>query len=711
MSRFDDKMNELAEAIKSKNPDVSGKLSIAGMIDAVDGITISDGSSVDVSGVTATPATVLDTVKFVDKDGVLYSGAIPTVTPTLNGNTVTVPAGFVASAQEFTVSSGADLSGVTATAETVLDTVKFVDKDGVLYSGSIPTVTPTLDGNTVTVPAGFVASAKEFVVSGAGGSDNVEYAYYAGNGKAQVLDLSGTSPVNSGEPVDIDAVLFRTGQNEPLISGGATQFYRCSSYDSGIVPSETELYTVMSWAEGVNGIYHAADYTASGADAVFQHASGSKLLPVQSEDDPSQWTLQLQSADGSVIGYTDSFTSADNVWSLAQYLYANDGPLAIRRCKFSNADVILAANAGVPAVNGIYARVNSGSFMDFFAADTVDAWINSDGSVTIDVSAGDWSDELETETAMMSVSITGTGTAYYTKWQDIPLYEWSISDVSELNSQTWEFGSAGVFPAPGFVNKIAIPESLHPPVWSGTQAVQDAATGKWSFSSTITNDLAVNGFEPVAGKIYSADTTVKAELFGADAINMPDQENLVFFAPLEQNYTDLVSGNDAVRTAGEFGKFLGQQCLEFTGDSSDWCKWIVENKPENFPCTIGIAWASKTLENSRWQEYIAGGIANISSKYQNVKEWGYSYYNTNVWTVCIVTYSANGEGKMYINGVLQKTRSDQTAGDITDKIVVGSNQTGGAEKYIDGFVKGACLWKSELTAEQVRSASERIMGA
>ena len=74
MSLFDDKMNELAEAIKSKNPDVSGKLSIAGMIDAVDGITISDGSSVDVSGVTATPATVLDTVKFVDKDGTYRPG-------------------------------------------------------------------------------------------------------------------------------------------------------------------------------------------------------------------------------------------------------------------------------------------------------------------------------------------------------------------------------------------------------------------------------------------------------------------------------------------------------------------------------------------------------------------------------------------------------------------------------------------------------------
>ena len=111
MSRFNAKMNELAESIKGKNPDVSGKLSITGMIDAVNGITISDGSSVALSGVTATANDVLASVKFMDKTGTLKSGVIQTVTLEKSGNTVSVKKGYVAADSSITIESGSGDGG------------------------------------------------------------------------------------------------------------------------------------------------------------------------------------------------------------------------------------------------------------------------------------------------------------------------------------------------------------------------------------------------------------------------------------------------------------------------------------------------------------------------------------------------------------------------------------------------------------------------
>ena len=80
MSQFDVKMTELADAIKGKNTNVSGKLSVQGMIDAVDDIELA-GGGVDVSSVTAKPSDVLNTAKFVDNSGVLQSGTMRAFLP------------------------------------------------------------------------------------------------------------------------------------------------------------------------------------------------------------------------------------------------------------------------------------------------------------------------------------------------------------------------------------------------------------------------------------------------------------------------------------------------------------------------------------------------------------------------------------------------------------------------------------------------------
>jgi hypothetical protein len=153
----------------------------------------------DVSSVTATAADVLTGKVFVTKDGVVTAGEMinnGTVDKTLDVTTIiyTIPKGFhsgsgkvqlvletksvtpTKSAQDITPTAGKvlskvtvaaipdayqDVTGVTATAETVLDGSYFVDKTGTKVEGTIANkgaVTATIDGLTTTsytIPNGY----------------------------------------------------------------------------------------------------------------------------------------------------------------------------------------------------------------------------------------------------------------------------------------------------------------------------------------------------------------------------------------------------------------------------------------------------------------------------------------------------------------------------------------------------------------------------
>jgi hypothetical protein len=167
MATINEKMTGLANAIRSK-AGVSGALSIDGMTAAVDGIVINppSGEGADVSGVTATAADVLNTVKFVDNTGTLQSGTIATIAPTLSDGVVTVPVGYNKTEQTFQVGGGGvDVSGVTATAADVLAGKTFVDSNGTLTDGNIQVAAePTTIGNVVTIPAGYRSEEEKVTV-------------------------------------------------------------------------------------------------------------------------------------------------------------------------------------------------------------------------------------------------------------------------------------------------------------------------------------------------------------------------------------------------------------------------------------------------------------------------------------------------------------------------------------------------------------------
>ena len=61
--------------------------------------------------------------------------------------------------------------------------------------------------------------------------EQIQFGYITADGKFQSLDLSGETPIDSGEPIVVDAVTFSTGKDSPDYNGGGNsiQLYRCIS--------------------------------------------------------------------------------------------------------------------------------------------------------------------------------------------------------------------------------------------------------------------------------------------------------------------------------------------------------------------------------------------------------------------------------------------------------------------------------------------------
>ena len=285
-------MTSLADAIRNKSG-VSGKLTITDMTTAVNGIVIYSGSDIDLSGVTVTADKMLDGVVAVGADGNKVTGNIPESTVTETETSVTITPGYVGKTLQYDLNSGG--------------------------SG---------DGDVTDAALGFINS----------------------NGYFQELDLSGNSVVISGQPESIDKlVTYQLGaaveEQVPLrlqLTSGCDssdiylQYQYCtdSIMQPVITPIDTLHYRTAStngeWVKLLRSIdgrsttirlrsdgdtwvefWNSSKFFSLGLPEVYAESTASDILD---SDDSLQ-----KNPHGNAFRFTGQLAASGNVMSLVDY--------------------------------------------------------------------------------------------------------------------------------------------------------------------------------------------------------------------------------------------------------------------------------------------------------------------------------------------------------------------------------------------------------
>lgn len=156
---FNELMTAHMDAIRAK-ANVTGKLSITEATAVIESIVINPPSGgADVSGVTATASDVLNTVTFVDSTGTLKPGLIATVEPSVTDNVFSVGKGYVSEATVLTVPLATEPS-VAANVVTIHKGYNSEQKTIVIQEAGELTVS----GNVITVPVGYITTERTAVV-------------------------------------------------------------------------------------------------------------------------------------------------------------------------------------------------------------------------------------------------------------------------------------------------------------------------------------------------------------------------------------------------------------------------------------------------------------------------------------------------------------------------------------------------------------------
>ena len=153
MSTVNEKMTSLADAVRAKSG-VSGKLSIDAMTSAVNAIETVQGGDIDLTGVTVTADKLLDGVVAVNASGSKVTGNIKNVSLAVSGNTVTIAKGYT-EGESVTV-AGVDTSDADAEPFDVAPGKIFYSANG-RQVGNMPE-------SKLTLTVGFNSTDLEFYV-------------------------------------------------------------------------------------------------------------------------------------------------------------------------------------------------------------------------------------------------------------------------------------------------------------------------------------------------------------------------------------------------------------------------------------------------------------------------------------------------------------------------------------------------------------------
>lgn len=431
---------------------------------------------VDTSDATVTVNDVLAPKVFYGKDG-KQVGAIPTVTPSKTDTLLSIPSGFLQKPYTLTLENSTDLSFITATSDTILRDYVSVDEYGNKITGSIPTVTPTLNENVFTVSKGYVESDAKLVVPTVAaqeisGKVIVPVGYIS---KEQTFTIDAGPDLNFitatsdkilngfvGSDKDGKAV---TG-NIPTVT--PTLEENTFSIKKGYVENDTTLSVNRGLASLASNIvdispgYYEQEYITVGT------AKASETYIPSTSDQTIAPGLFLT---GPQIIKGDANLTAENIVK-GKTIFGVDGAANTQETFYKCAEVIegtvggyIVSGAGSAEANGTYDNWDSNL-----------GWRNMYSCFFQQGSDGTWS-------------------LYDQGWQE--RYKTTGTDITS----DWVVAGYGAAPVPTVL--IAGTSAS----WSGYLANTDEE-GNWTFSSTLTTNLKYSGNTPEVGKIYNENASV-----------------------------------------------------------------------------------------------------------------------------------------------------------------------------------------------------------
>lgn len=238
----------------------------------------------------------------------------------------------------------------------------------------------------------------------------------------------------------------------------------------------------------------------------------------------------------------------------------------------------------------------------------------------------------------------------------------------------------------------------------------ESAPSGWYKTDTLTEGLEVKGYHPVVGKIYNQDTTIEVKkAFDGVLIPIP-QNGLVFYAPLQTDYVDMVSGTSASVTGGSFTTYNNKDCLYL---ENSYISWGLNSSLPTQSNPVSIVMLVSPYAGGGQRTYISIGDESLALPLQiengSVLEWGSgSISSDGKWKSVIVTRDSDFSSKTYINGEL--TGSGRISFSPSRSFVcIGALSSYGYIQKINAYVSDTAVYNRVLTADEVLEIHNTLM--
>lgn len=702
---FNELMTAHMDAIRVK-ANVTGKLSIAEATEAVNSIVINPPSGgVDVSGVTATASDVLNTVKFVDSTGTLKSGLIATVIPSVTDDTFTVQKGYVAENTTLTVEE--------AEAPTIEENIVTVYKgyNKTQKTVAVPEATITNDGEKISISVGYNKTAQQFNIGGdmelpdgitvQPADVRFDVTYIDANGQKQsgtmnelvaspiVIEEAGSHTLQNGYYEDctievgcdtLDEINIRAGVNVMGVDG---------TFSADATATENDILDGKTAA--VNGQMITGKLKASSGNSTVKFGYWTEDGKFQEVDLSGSSPVDI----GSPIA-VDAVTF--DTGKPAPEYGGGDSCIDFYECTSYTPDFagglqysLTLSGASKTEANGTYIRKKWVDPVDEASENytTTAKWVNENNcTLTEEYGWGEYTYSIYDSSNNQIYTQDGPN------WSRVTDYNQVIwADTDEWMQVTLTFSAWSTTELPPTIE-----------AWSGYKMLQDTESGAWSRSNEFAADMPVLHQKPKVGDIYSADTSIRIRKMYDGAVYPITSDGLVFYAALQNDYVDTVSGQVATINGGVFTEHNGISCLEL--DGSEYVRWADNSDlPEGtVPYSFVVLVSPTNIYD--WKCYVAIGHEGsdeicIHAKDGRLEEYGPSNIKADGnWYALAYTHDADGSEKTYINGKLDGSGTRQKSVPSQSAVYVGMQANGGGQNFY-GYIAFAAIYNRVLTADEV----------